>query len=179
MNKKHRSQLGQTATIAAPVLLILGLRSLFTAGPSNANAAGPANGHPSPAHGTVAAPAPLAAPALTHEQQHAMDWRATLNFETPLESPMDARVEVVLLPTQVPDPVPVQTEAPKINPIEGLVLTATMGNQNAAIAAISGKVYRIGEEVRPGWKLTSVDVRLGRILMTSESGEIAELFKAE
>ena len=77
---------------------------------------------------------------------------------------MDARVEVVLLPTQVPDPVPVQTEAPKINPIEGLVLTATMGNQNAAIAAISGKVY---------------DVRLGRILMTSESGEIAELFKAE
>ncbi|MCX5689356.1 MAG: hypothetical protein NTV94_06140 [Planctomycetota bacterium] len=179
MNKKRRSQLGQTATIAAPVLLILGLRSLFTAGPSDASAASRADGQPAPIQGEVAAPVRQATPSFTHDQQHAIDWRATLNFNTPLESPMDVRVEVVLLPTQAPEPVLAPAQAPQINPIEGLVLTGTMGNQNAAIAAISGKVYRIGEEVRPGWKLTSVDVRLGRILLTSESGETAELVKSD
>lgn len=178
MNKKRRSQLGQTATIAAPVLLILGLRTVFTSGPSDASAASWTGGSTAPVPEVVTTPSQPVV-ALTHEQQHAMDWRATLNFDTPLESPMDARVEVVLLPTQVPDPVPVATQAPAVNPIEGLVLTATMGNQNSAIAAISGKVYRLGEEVRPGWKLTSVDVRSGRILLTSDSGETAELVKAD
>jgi hypothetical protein len=178
VNNKRRSQLGQTASIAAPVLLILGLRTVFSGGPAGADAA-PALSQPqSIQQSAMELAAVTPAVALTPQQQRAVDWRATLQFEQPLRSPMDSRVDVVLLPTQAPEPEPVAVEIP-VNPLDGLVLTATMGNQNAALAAISGKVYRIGEQVRPGWRLTSVDVRSGRILLTAENGDTAELIKAE
>lgn len=178
MNNKRRLQLGQTASIAAPVLLILGMRSLFSAGPADANAAAAPDGQSAaaPAPGALVVAQPPA--ALSHEQQHAMDWRASLNFDVPLVSPMDARIEVDFHPVPAPvTPEPVVAEV--VNPLDGLTLTATMGNQNAALAAISGRVYRIGEQVRPGWRLSSVDVRMGRIILTADDGQTAELVKAD
>ena len=176
MNSKRRTQLAQAASIAAPVLLIVGLRTMLAAGPSGAHAAsGPVGMEPSPA--PVVLPA---AEALTPQQQRVLDWRASLPLDASLRSPMDARIDVVLLPAPVPvvEDVPVVPVA-LVDPLEGLSLTGTMGNQNAGLARISGKLYRVGDVVRPGFTLTSVDVRGGRIVLTADSGETFELIKPE
>lgn len=178
MNNKRRTQLGQVASIAAPVLLIVGLRTLLAAGPSGAHAASGPVGIATAPLGSAAGT--TAAEALTPQQQRVVDWRASLQLDATLRSPMDARIDVVLLPA----PVPVAETGPVIpvvvaDPLEGLSLTGTMGNQNAGLARISGKLYRVGDIVRPGFTLTSVDVRGGRIVLTADSGETFELIKPE
>lgn len=184
MNSKGRSLLIQAASVAAPSLLIVAMRFVLVGGPDAAAAAG--TGQVSPA---VAAPPPDAvipasARQLTPEQQRAADWRGLLRFDVNLDSPMDARANVVLMAPKKVEPVaPVKTApavaAPKATPVQGLVLTSFMGNLSGGLVVISGKVYRVGEEVRPGLLLANIDFRNATVTLQNIDGESFTLVKKD
>jgi hypothetical protein len=182
VNSKSRSLLIQAASVAAPSLLIVSIRFILVGGPDVAAAA---TGQVTSA---VAAPSPdaviqSAARQLTPEQQRAADWRALLRFDASIESPMDARANVVLMAPKKVEPVtpakPVSTSPTRVNPAQGLVLSSFMGNPSGGLVVISGKVYRVGEEVRPGLLLANIDFRNATVTLQNLDGETFTLAKKE
>jgi hypothetical protein len=180
MNTRRRSQMLQWASVGAPVLLIVTMRSIVLSGPSGASAA--TGGHeviaavPPPPPGTTAGVG--SSKPITPEQQRVVDWRSSLKLEASLTSPMDTRIDVVLLPPKKAE-TPVVPEAPKVDLLEGLVLSGFMGNQTRGLVTISGKVYRVGDVVKPGLRLTAIDLRGGSVSLTSDAGDVLVLVKPE
>jgi hypothetical protein len=167
MTQKRSSTLAQAASILAPILLIAGMRVMLSPGPSQASAA--ASPMPGQTSLTIPASQPAAA-TLTAEQQRASDWRRGMKTESDLSSPMDRELDVVLLPKKEPLPPAPPPPAPKVNPVEGLALTGVLGDQRQSIAAISGKVYRVGERIKNGLTLTAVDSRRLSVTLTDDDG---------
>jgi hypothetical protein len=184
MNSKRRSLLIQAASVAAPSLLIVSMRFVLVGGPDMASAAGSGQ-----VMSAVASPAPdavvqPAARQLSPEQQRANDWRANFRFDAMFESPMDARANVVLMAPKKVEPVaPAKTTPsttpPKTSPVQGLALTSFMGNLSGGLVVISGKVYRVGEEVRPGLLLANIDFRNATVTLQNLDGESFTLVKKE
>jgi len=54
-----------------------------------------------------------------------------------------------------------------------------MGNQTRGLVTISGKVYRVGDVVKPGLRLTAIDLRGGSVSLTSDAGDVLVLVKPE
>lgn len=184
MNSKSRSLLIQAASVAAPSLLIVSMRFVLVGGPDMASAAGSGQ-----VVSAVAAPAADAlvqptARKLSPEQERAVAWRAVFQFDATFESPMDARANVVLMAPKKVEPVaPVKTAPvatpPKTSPVQGLALTSFMGNLSGGLVVISGKVYRVGEEVRPGLLLANIDFRNATVTLQNLDGETFTLVKKE
>jgi hypothetical protein len=131
--------------------------------------------------GSNSAPPPLmpvaaqTAPALNADQQKAAEWVAKLPAKYDLRSPLNHPADLPPPVAQAPQPeAPKATPAPapKVNPILGLKLTAVLGNENEQLASINGKIYKIGDTVRKGLKLTSIDQRNARIILTEDDGTI-------
>jgi hypothetical protein len=73
-----------------------------------------------------------------------------------------------------------QPAQPAADPLAGLSLTATLRTrEGAGMAAINGKIYRVGDEVRPGCKLSSVDTNKNRADFTLADGSTASLGRKE
>jgi hypothetical protein len=133
---------------------------------------------PEPSSTTIPVAAPTLMPVptvqakpLTPEQLKAAEWVKQL-MKTPLASPLNHPVEVVIKkpvvvePDQVLPPPP-----PRESPIQGLKLTAVMGNDDGQLASINGKIFRIGDDVRTGLRLTGIDARNSLITLETRSGE--------
>ncbi len=183
MNSKSRSLLIQAASVAAPSLLIVAMRFVLVGGPDVASAVGSGQVAPALAAPSPDAAVPAAVRQLTPEQQRAADWRGLLRYDANLESPMDARANVVLMAPKKVEPVtPVKTApvaAPKASPLQGLTLTSFMGNLSGGLVVISGKVYRVGEEVRPGLLLANIDFRNATVTLQNLDGETFTLVKKD
>jgi hypothetical protein len=54
-----------------------------------------------------------------------------------------------------------------------------MGNLSGGLVVISGKVYRVGEEVRPGLLLANIDFRNATVTLQNLDGETFTLVKKE
>lgn len=111
---------------------------------------------------------------LSPEQQKAADWILLLPPKYDLVSPLNHPTREIEAPKPAPDtpqtPVPV-----KVNPVEGLKLSGVLGNLDDQLAAINGKIYHLGDTVRPGLKLTEIDPRHSRIVLTDSEGKTYEL----
>jgi hypothetical protein len=132
----------------------------------------------------------VAARKPTPSQQKALDWLNAQRLSPPLEvarefdlSPMDRAAA----PAKPPAPLP-PVEPPKIEPVipaipaaealKDLKITAVMGTDaqaGGAIAVIGGKLRRAGDEVAPGWTISSINARDWVVLLTYKTGESATL----
>jgi hypothetical protein len=165
---RQRAMAIVVASVGAPLALVHFGRTLVSSPAPVLINTGPA---PAPALTPVAA---QPATALTPEQEKAAEWVAKLPTKYELKSPLNHPVD---LPPPVAPTTP-QAEAPKaepppvprINPILGLRLTAVLGNEDEQLASINGKIYKIGDVVRKGLKLSAIDQRNARIILTEDDG---------
>ncbi len=154
----------ELSAMAAPVILVLIGRTLLAGPPPIAivvQVKGPA---------LAAAPAASAKP-LTPEQLKAAEWVRAMPEKLELATPLNH-------PTEVVKPVQVTVESPKVapsDPTAGLKLSSIMGRGTDQIASISGKIHRIGDEVRPGLKLTAIDAATSTITLTDAAGKSYQL----
>lgn len=158
LDSKSQAKLIWIGALLAPAIAVQGVRFLADAELSGAAAATPASG---------AAPliiAPVATP-LTPQQRTALDWLKTLPTmadRSPMERPRIPVAEAA--PPRNADP---DTATPKRvdPPIPGddrplhLKLTGMIGSDSDALAAISGKLRRVGDEPAPGWVISQIDSR--------------------
>jgi hypothetical protein len=153
----------QIAAVSAPPVLVI------LAGFSPTPSAAPAT----PATETLPVTAP--APAITPEQLRARQWAEAQpvgpGLVSPLERGESARVEA---PQHAPEPEPLDPG----DPLSGLTLKALLAGRNGALAMINGRIYRIGDEVRPGCTVLSIDAREDRIELSRPDGTTATLGRA-
>lgn len=174
ISSRQRQILVELAAICAPVVLVYFGRTLLS---SSAPAA-----ITIPVSSPVVAPAPVVqVKPLTPEQQKASEWvrqlPQTLSLVSPLNHPIEtvvAKQDPVFEPEKAPPPPP-----PRESPIRGLKLTAVLGNDGDKLASINGKIFRIGDEVRPGLKLATIDPRLSVITLTEVNGKVYELTREQ
>lgn len=146
MNTKLRVRLLQSAAVATPVVAIVIFKMVSGSTPDSTNAA---TATPAPTAATAAAPIPAATP----EQQRAKEWAGKQSPSTPVASPLtppEARH------TQVPGEQPAAPVTPRVVGVE-YSLTSVLKARDSAIAAINGKLYKIGDQVKPGATLVAVD----------------------
>jgi hypothetical protein len=144
-----REHLLLLALAAAPAVVVQGLRLTDLTSPRVASATGA-----TPV--VAAADSPVGAPSAAQKQ--AALWIASMD-DKPLRDPFIApatpepsddsnTTQVVTAPDQTG---PIATSR-----VPQFRLTGVIERGQKPLAAINGKVYRVGEEVAPGWTLTSV-----------------------
>lgn len=160
-----RSVLMQIAAVSTPSVLVI-LNSFSPAAPAA----------PATSTDSTTVPVVVPGPRTTPEQVRARQWADAQVVGAGLASPLDhpiaapapapavARVDPE--PAPVIEPEPVNTE----DPLSGLRLTALLGGRSGALAMIDGRIFRIGDEVRPGCKLLSIDAKADRIEVARPDG---------
>jgi len=177
VTSKQRTLLVDAATVSCPLILVVAVRTLFTPAPSQASAPKASPAQPTPAVVPVAGPA-----KLTPEQQKALDWIAGLPPMTGLVSPLDhpiAPPPVVQQAAHEPDPEPAPATTPAVDPLAGLKLSGILGNETGGLAAINGRVYRVGDVVRPGLKLKLIDARTNTVTFSQDDGSELKLHRKQ
>ncbi|MGE3106859.1 MAG: hypothetical protein AB7G11_04990 [Phycisphaerales bacterium] len=157
------------ATILGPGLLVLAVR-LLAGGPASAPAglsiaAGP--GAALPGSGGPGAT------SLTDRQSSALKWIAEHRLATApvTESPM--QTPAVLPDAKQSDSQPAKPRsapADTADPLDQVKVSAIMGHDDTGLVSIDGKVFRLGDEIAPGWRLSHIDGRARRIIV-SRQGE--------
>lgn len=165
----RRKLWAQVGAVAAPLLVFAGARVLLAPIPQSSGAA------ITPVSVPAVMPAPAAAP-LNDVQQRAVEWSRTLAWDS-LTSPLCRTFEDSREPEPVdtplvagPDPEPDTPELPPVDPVEGLRLTAVLGDSDGGMAMINGKLYRAGDEPKPGLRVISVDARNNRVILAGRAG---------
>jgi hypothetical protein len=165
-----RSVLMQIAAVSAPSVLVV-LNSFSPTPPPAPDA------NPSAVTVPVTAPAPKATP----EQVRARQWADAQSVGRTLASPLEHVVVQAAAPTPEPeqpvaaaDPEPVPGE----DPLAGVKLSAVLGGRSGALAMINGRIFRVGDEVRPGCALKSIDARADRIEVSRRDGTTATFGRA-
>jgi len=148
--------------VLTPVLLVMGIRGLI-GGPGVAPAA---VGPQMPDLGVFAPNAPA-----TEKELKALEWTRDHQTVERGSTPMDHAEPPPTAPVLVP--VTETTEAPKpeADPLAGLVVTTIMGHDETGFVSAMGKVFRFGEEIVPGWKISAIDARLRHIDVSCSTGE--------
>jgi hypothetical protein len=156
MNLVGRSSMVGVGSVAAPVAIYLFLKVTIGLGPS------PSPAQPADPTASLPPPPPPAVP-LTAEQTRALEWLASLRIDATLPSPLE-HAEVVH------QDVPEAPVVPEVDPLEGLRLSALMGSGASQIASISGKIYRIGDTVVPGFTVRTIDTAGQRVELVAPDG---------
>jgi len=155
------------AAILAPLGAVIVARALVGGGPAQAPAA-ELELPTLPTVGLVSAPA---TPSLTPEQVAAAEYLSSAQLSghgSPMAKPVAPKIEPVV-------EVRVTPPTPKVDPTDDLGLSSVMGKGQRAVALISGRIYRIGDEVREGWTLTAVDVQSRTATLTHGDGRTCVL----
>lgn len=118
--------------VALPFLIVHAVRLLLGGGgPSASNAA--------PIETTITLPAPFEAPTLSEPDREIVAW-----------------IDAQPTPTRSPMASPNATAPGERPPRENRV-TAVIGRGANAIANIDGSLYRVGDELEPGWTIRRID----------------------
>lgn len=165
MPSTRNALLLETAAIACPLVLIMGVRTFLAPAPTSAATSPQASLMPA-----AATPAPQR--TLSIQQTKAQEWvalaRTTRTLASPLDHPTPIPPPKVVVEHTEPTPEPVA--APAANPVEGLTLTGVLGNESGGLAAIGNKIFKIGDKVRPGVELTKIDARANAITLRLDDG---------
>ncbi len=170
MASSHRTLLVDALTLATPLALVLGVRVFFAPAPTAPSAAAAVSHQTS-----TPLPAPVAPAKLAPEQQKAADWLAALPSPKGVASPLDHPVPAAPPPqaepqTQVTVPTLDPSPEPELDPLQGLKLTAILGNANGGLAAINGRVYKAGDLVRTGLHLKRIDAKTSTVIFSRDDG---------
>ncbi|MBL8744830.1 MAG: hypothetical protein JNK58_00585 [Phycisphaerae bacterium] len=157
LRTRRRTSAAVVVALLAPILAFAVILFVSQAGPASAPAS------PAP---TVAIAEPTS--TLTKEQARAASWLASWTRPDRIESPM-------LYPTRRPQEAAPEApaEAPAAEPaasIPEFVVKTVMGSGDRAMASINGKVYRVGDEPIPGWKIVSMDSKAKRVELSGPGG---------
>ena len=158
LDRRMRRGLPAVAALLAPALVVQMVR--FTTGwqPATTQAA-----TTQPADQAAVVLTPLA--ALSAQQTNLAAALATGGPLDPLAvtSPMD-HTPAPVEPDQPPTADPADASAPEGTPQESaprmkMQLGAIMGGSaaGAALSVINGRVYRVGDQIEPGWTITAID----------------------
>jgi len=152
--KGQASKGGTPATAAgalgAPILLVIAVRGIV-GGASDAPAA-PWTNEPPPT-ATVPAMVPI-----TEGERAAGEWSRNHRVLEKGVSPM--RPPEVRPLAAKPAPKAAEVEAaPEASPFEGFKLSSIMGHDRGGVVAAQGRVFRFGDEIVPGWRISSIDAR--------------------
>lgn len=126
---------------------------------------------------------PDAPKSLTPAQIKAAQWLTSRPVALNLRSPMDkpdpvaAAPEPVVAAAAIAPTVPVP-EAQTDDTPHHLTLTGVLGGggeSSRSLVSISHRIYRVGEEVAPGWRIGSIDARKRSVTLTHRDGRSLEL----
>lgn len=70
---------------------------------------------------------------------------------------------------------PDEVERPVAPVLEGIKLSSVFSANEATMASINGKIYRPGQEVRPGVTIKSIDARARKVTLELSDGREVEL----
>lgn len=178
MSSKHRTLVIDAAAVACPLILVVAVRTFFAPAPSDASPTKPATSAAAPVIVPVATAAKLSA-----EQQKAVDWVSTLAPMKGLVSPLDHPVAAPpprpahepesQAPDATPEPIPAS------DPLGGLKLTGILGNDDGGLAAINGRVYKVGDFVRQGLKLKLIEAKSNTVVFTLDDGTELKLHRKQ
>lgn len=179
LDQRTKTKAAWVATLLSPLIAVQGVRYLVIgeASPVSAGAA-VSGGQMMPA--TVAE----TAKPLTAAQTKAAQWLASRTVALNLRSPMDMPDPVAKSP--MPEPVVEVPETPTPAPADDdtprhLVLTSILGGAgetSRSLASINHKIYRVGDEVTAGWRVTSIDSKKRTVVIAHEDGRTLELAPA-
>ncbi len=155
------SKIMPLAGIMTPIAAVSVARMLLGAGPAEA----PAAGIDGPVVSVVSSAGMVTKP-FTEAQNTALIHLRTHSDPRPLRSPM-ATPSAPLIVEDIPE----HLEPRPDDPSEHLVLTSIVGKGKRALASLSGKVYRVGDEVGPSWHITDINTAKRQIIITSDDGE--------
>lgn len=155
-DRRARRQLLMGVALVAPILLVVAGRFALGLKPAESQAAMSAV--------TAAEELPAVQPMNAAQRKLVTYLSVTAGSLPPLNSPMD-HIPAPLVPAPVaaaPVPTSVETVTPTAvlaRPDTPLVLSGIMAGSDpdSALVMISGKVYRRGAVVTPGWTLTKID----------------------
>lgn len=163
----------EAAAVCGPLVLLAAAHVLLTPPPPAPD--------PSGTNGLIPANLPVAPTAvLTPEQIRAAEWSRTPPAGE-MTSPMDHPELVRVTPRppdpepRIADPIPIPVQTPARNPLAGLRLTGVMGNAQGGLAMFAGKVYKVGDDIRPGVRLTAIDIEAGTVECTLADGRVEVL----
>ncbi|MCC7389343.1 MAG: hypothetical protein IT431_11295 [Phycisphaerales bacterium] len=168
LQRPDAARLLPVAGILAPVCAVLAARVFFTVGPAEAPGAVPA-GQALPSLTTAAAPGRT---RLTDAQAAALAYLGSLTRGEEIDSPMARPSAPTAGPITADPDLPA---VPSYDPTQDLALSSVMGTGPRGIASISGRIYRLGEEIIAGWTLTAVDVRNRTATLTNTDGRVCVL----
>lgn len=157
-DRRARRRFITSVALISPIMLVVAGRFAIGLNPAESQAALPAE--------VDTGAVPLVQPMSAAQRKLVTYLAETAGSLPPLDSPMDQipapvtsePVAAVLTPAAVePDPRPeVQSR-----PVTPLFLSGIMAGPEpaSALVMISGKVFRVGQEVTPGWTLTKIDAQ--------------------
>jgi hypothetical protein len=151
----------EVGAVAAPLILVLAVRSLMTPAPSMGGTQAYDN--------APAAVLPVVEKKLLPEQVKALDWIAHIGSHADLRSPMAHPDLVAPAPIDQHDE-PTPEPIPATNPLAGVKLTGIIGTSEGGLAAVNGRIYKIGETVRPGLVLARINARANLIVLKAADG---------
>lgn len=156
IDAKGKKKLIWVAAVFAPTISVQLVQWFSGSGPSQA----PAASLPRTLESLPAGEAPneLKPPKpLTRAQKQALAFAHSQSIDPSLKSPMDSSERVT--PEVAPSPVtPVTKDLPP-DPAPTLLITAIVGTRDEALASISHRLHRQGDEVAPGWRIIMIDPR--------------------
>lgn len=155
------SKIMPLAGILTPIAAVAVARMVLGGGPAEAPAAGIDD-----TVDPVVSGVGMVTKPLTETQNSALTYLRTHSEPRPLRSPM-AKPSAPLIVEDTPE----HLEPRPDDPSEHLVLTSIVGKGKRALASLSGKVYRVGDEVGPSWHITDINTAKREIIITSDDGE--------
>jgi hypothetical protein len=169
---RHTARRRTVATIAllAPVLVVQGFRAF-----SGWNVAGSSASVARPVEQT--APTPVQSSPLSNQAKRVQEWLVARGPIDIKRSPMDHPPPV----KAAPQPELVEAEPatePKIAvklPGKKYQLSAIVGGGSTNMASISGKIYRLGEDLEEGWTIISIQPRRMIVVLSGPDGQVVEL----
>jgi len=157
MTHGTRSTWMRWGAVVAPVALI----GIFVA--SN-RLSGP---RPAAAGSITAAPSESLAPVAPAKEVESVE-KWILSHDGPVASPFLATTVTV-------KEVEEEAERPVAPVLEGIKLSSVFSANETTMASFNGKLYRPGQEIRPGVRISSIDARARKVILELSDGREVEL----
>lgn len=154
-------------TVLAPGLLLLVVR-LLVGGPAASPAATPL----APAPAFPMAMVTPAKPPLLPAQAKALQWITTRDLastkerRSPMESPPPA--PKVVPTTTTDEPVKPVSRTDEHDPLDAVKISAIMGAGDTGLVSVAGTFLRMGDEIAPGWRISTIDGK-NRLIVVSHA----------
>ncbi len=142
------------AIAAIPLIIVQATRSMskYSIATSSANSIqAPADSTQSPANPI------MKCKTISAQEQELYQWLSVRFDEMPSTSPMDGAKIIVKTPAPpIDNQIRITGPTDQTMPVPTFKLKAVMGG-TSKLAVINGKIYRIGEDVAPGWTLVAIE----------------------